>query len=422
MNSYWQTILSDPNYRNLDWLEISANPNITWEIISNNSHIPWNWTGVSRNSNITKEIIKNNPNLPWNLDSVVSINKRKYTLYDYLGSGTTGEVRLAFRDDEKEFVYKRYKCCYDENGELEHQKLREISIMKMFQGTNNHLVNLEDIVLTKQSIGLVMKRYTTDLRKAINTQNLTIDEKYAITQGILNAVSFIHVNKVIHADIKPENILLNEKDGTLALCDFNLSFVFVETNDTQDYTVCSPYYEPPEIINEEPYNLKIDDWSVGVVLYELFTGESIYKNSNIQKSGMFVVNFLTENVDNLDTDVKVREAIKGLLTIDQKERWTCSKVLNELFNIQINHNVVRQSIPLKNVIEDIYEIDDFRVDNDITWKAAQIYHEISGCNIVHCLVLATKIYEIYPSNGFYLNRYSDSELEILRKMNYNLFV
>ena len=61
---YWQFVLDNED-KNLDWTEISYNPNITWDIIQDHPDKPWKWKMISCNPNITWDIIKNNPDKDW---------------------------------------------------------------------------------------------------------------------------------------------------------------------------------------------------------------------------------------------------------------------------------------------------------------------------------------------------------------------
>src|SRR5271154_2860660 len=63
-NITWEIITNNPNIP-WDWYEIGNNPNITWEIITDNPDKRWDWYYISRNPNITWEIIRDNPDMPW---------------------------------------------------------------------------------------------------------------------------------------------------------------------------------------------------------------------------------------------------------------------------------------------------------------------------------------------------------------------
>lgn len=84
------------------------------------------------------------------------------------------------------------------------------------------------------------------------------------------ALSHLRKHRIIHADIKPDNILISQDTRVLKLCDFGTAFTVDEAT-VIEYLV-SRYYRAPEIILGYPYDTQIDMWSTGCTLYELFAG------------------------------------------------------------------------------------------------------------------------------------------------------
>ncbi|XP_065580595.1 serine/threonine-protein kinase cst-1-like [Artemia franciscana] len=88
---------------------------------------------------------------------------------------------------------------------------------------------------------------------------------------LLSAMYYLHSNRVLHRDMKPQNILL-DSNGTIKVCDFG----FAKVLDIHTYVLTSvkgtPLYMAPEIIEEKPYDQGADLWSVGCILYELLVG------------------------------------------------------------------------------------------------------------------------------------------------------
>jgi serine/threonine-protein kinase PRP4 len=93
------------------------------------------------------------------------------------------------------------------------------------------------------------------------------------------ALSHLRKNKIIHADIKPDNILISKDTKLLKLCDFGTAFTIDEA--TMIEYLVSRFYRSPEIIIGYPYDTSVDMWSAGCTLFELYTGEFLFPgNSN----------------------------------------------------------------------------------------------------------------------------------------------
>jgi serine/threonine-protein kinase PRP4 len=108
--------------------------------------------------------------------------------------------------------------------------------------------------------------------------NLTAVRSYA--KQLLTALQHLEDHRVVHADIKLDNILVSTDFSTVKLCDFGSAFFETDTdNDPTPYLV-SRFYRAPEIILGMEYDKKIDLWSVAVSLAELFTGRVLFPGMN----------------------------------------------------------------------------------------------------------------------------------------------
>ena len=140
---------------------------------------------------------------------------------------------------------------------------------------NENIVTIKGIYETFNKIYIVMDYIDNgNLEHLIETEylSISIQNKHKIASQLINAVSFLHKNRILHRDIKAANILI-DKNYKIYLCDFGLSYI-IGDNEYIKGSFGTINYAPPEIINDNKrYNTSIDIWSMGVVLYYLYYGE-----------------------------------------------------------------------------------------------------------------------------------------------------
>ena len=87
---------------------------------------------------------------------------------------------------------------------------------------------------------------------------------------LASALSYIHSRKILHRDLKTQNVFLNADTGVLRLGDFGLARVLDRSHELATTVTGTPYYMSPEALSNEPYSFKSDMWSLGCVVYELW--------------------------------------------------------------------------------------------------------------------------------------------------------
>eukprot|EP00826_Nyctotherus_ovalis_P038145 TRINITY_DN355_c0_g1_i1.p1 TRINITY_DN355_c0_g1~~TRINITY_DN355_c0_g1_i1.p1 ORF type:complete len:278 (+),score=84.75 TRINITY_DN355_c0_g1_i1:116-949(+) len=142
------------------------------------------------------------------------------------------------------------------------------------------LVGLDYVFQTPINIYFVMKYYKGgELYKHL-TDRKCFPEVEVMFYGaqIALALGELHKKGVIYRDMKPENILLDE-DGYVALADFGLAKMIEQ--DKTAMTFCgTPEYMAPEIIREVGYDRTVDWWGLGILLYEMLTGQPPFYSNN----------------------------------------------------------------------------------------------------------------------------------------------
>jgi len=122
-----------------------------------------------------------------------------------------------------------------------------------------------------------------DLDQRIREGALPPEEALQLTSRIADALGYAHRHGVIHRDVKPENILFSS-DGDVMLADFGIARqIQQETSLTRGFVIGTPPYMSPEQMAGEKLDNNSDFYSLGVVLYEMLTGEAAYRKMPVEK-------------------------------------------------------------------------------------------------------------------------------------------
>ncbi|KAI8468803.1 MAG: kinase-like protein [Monoraphidium minutum] len=141
-----------------------------------------------------------------------------------------------------------------------------------------HVIRLLRSFEYRSHVCLVFESMDMNLRELTNKYgrgvglNATAVGVYAAQ--LLVALRHLKRCRVLHADIKPDNILVNARRSKVKICDFG-SAMFAGENERTPYLV-SRFYRAPEVILGLAYDYPMDMWSIGCVLYELFTGRILF--------------------------------------------------------------------------------------------------------------------------------------------------
>ncbi|ORY28644.1 kinase-like domain-containing protein [Naematelia encephala] len=159
---------------------------------------------------------------------------------------------------------------------------KEAGILKKLNDADpedkKHIVRLDRTFEHRGHLCIVTESLSMNLRDVIKRfgkdVGLNMRAVRAYAHQMFLALSLMRKCSIVHADIKPDNILVTENKATLKVCDLG-SASEVSDGEITPYLV-SRFYRAPEIILGLPFDMAIDVWSVGCTLYELYTGKILF--------------------------------------------------------------------------------------------------------------------------------------------------
>ena len=164
--------------------------------------------------------------------------------------------------------------------------MKEIEILQKLSHADpedkKHMIRLERNFEHKAHLCMVFENLNINLREVLKKFgrdvgiNLRAVRTYA--QQMFLGLSLLRKCNILHADLKPDNILVNESRNMLKICDLG-SASDASENEITPYLV-SRFYRAPEIMLGLPYDYAIDIWSVGCTLFELYTGKILFTGPN----------------------------------------------------------------------------------------------------------------------------------------------
>ena len=231
--------------------------------------------------------IKHNPSQ--NLQSTTTSSKQNietnYTNLIPIGSGAFGSVYKATCEENGEIV--AIKKVYQDSRYIN----RELSILLELNHINT--IKLKNYYYTNNKnsdnekyLNVVMDYFPENLSHFIRNHSLKSHNPISIidlkifSYQMFHALNYLNSIGICHRDIKPQNILINEKKKLIQICDFGSAKKLKKGESNSSY-ICSRYYRAPELIfNAIEYTNSIDIWSVCCVLCEMILGKPFFPGEN----------------------------------------------------------------------------------------------------------------------------------------------
>ncbi|XP_043201725.1 cyclin-dependent kinase 9-like [Amphibalanus amphitrite] len=218
----------------------------------------------------------------------------KYETMAKIGQGTFGEVfKARLKTDRSRIVALKKVLMENEKEGFPITALREIRILQLLK--NENVVSLLEICRGqakaankhRSTFYLVFEFCEHDLAGLLSNINVkfNLGEIKKVMQQLLNGLYYIHLNNILHRDMKAANVLIT-KNGVLKLADFGLARAFSKISGTRNrYTnrVVTLWYRPPELLlGERNYGPPVDVWGAGCIMAEMWTRSPIMQGTSEQ--------------------------------------------------------------------------------------------------------------------------------------------
>ncbi|KAM6426518.1 death-associated protein kinase 2 isoform 4-T4 [Liasis olivaceus] len=258
-----------------------------------------------------------------------------YEIGEELGSGQFAIVKKCREkatglDYAAKFIKKRQSRA-SRRGVRREEIEREVNILQRILHTN--IIQLHEVYENKTDVVLILELVSGGELFDFLAQKESLSEEEAtrFIKQILDGVNYLHTRKIAHFDLKPENIMLLDKNlpiPHIKLIDFGLAHEIEEGVEFKNI-FGTPEFVAPEIVNYEPLGLAADLWSIGVITYILLSGASPFLGETKQETlaNITAVNYDFDEEFFSHTSDLAKDFIRKLLVKDTRKRLTIQEAL-----------------------------------------------------------------------------------------------
>ena len=325
-----------------------------------------------------------------------------YKIQKKLGEGGFGIVYLVEKDN-KQYALKQCKVKLNKDEIDQYKKIIDI----LSKINNANLIKYYNLSMKGNTLNLLMEYGgDMDLKKFIKSyknKSELIDEDIIIDiiLQICKGLKEIHKNKIIHRDLTPDNIFI-DNNYKIKIGYFGVSKITTTLNKYTKSQIGKTYYIAPEILKGTEYNNKVDIYSLGCIIYELFTLNEYY------------IDKLDEKDCKINTEIynsKYQELIDLLLKKDYHERPNIEEVIEYIIR-NINYIIaeinieedINKDIRFINSYEEYFRTNPGKLIENDTFKNEE---EIKKCKIkINDELIPFNYYHKFASKGKYIIKYS----------------
>nr|XP_055235544.1 serine/threonine-protein kinase 36 isoform X8 [Gorilla gorilla gorilla] len=251
----------------------------------------------------------------------------KYHVLEMIGEGSFGRVYKGRRKYSAQVVALKFIPKLGRSEKELRNLQREIEIMRGLRHPN--IVHMLDSFETDKEVVVVTDYAEGELFQILEDDGkLPEDQVQAIAAQLVSALYYLHSHRILHRDMKPQNILL-AKGGGIKLCDFGFARAMSTNTMVLTSIKGTPLYMSPELVEERPYDHTADLWSVGCILYELAVGTPPFYATSIFQ----LVSLILKDPVRWPSTISpcFKNFLQGLLTKDPRQRLSWPDLLYHPF-------------------------------------------------------------------------------------------
>ncbi|KAH9756114.1 serine/threonine-protein kinase TIO [Citrus sinensis] len=242
-----------------------------------------------------------------------------YHVIELVGEGSFGKVYKGRRKYTGQTVAMKFIMKHGKSEKDIHNLRQEIEILRKLKHQN--IIAMLDSFESPQEFCVVTEFAQGELFEILEDDKCLPEEQVqSIAKQLVRALHYLHSNRIIHRDMKPQNILIGA-GSVVKLCDFGFARAMSANtvvlrsikglDGFETILIGTPLYMAPELVREQPYNHTADLWSLGVILYELFVGQPPFYTNSVYALIRHIVKDPVKYPDEMSPNFK--SFLKGLL-------------------------------------------------------------------------------------------------------------
>ncbi|CAH0720700.1 unnamed protein product, partial [Brenthis ino] len=250
-----------------------------------------------------------------------------YIVISFVGEGSFGRVfKAKHKDTDAVVALKVIRKKGRSSKDLKNLR-QECDIQRQLNHPN--IIRMIDSFDTESELVVVTEYAEKELHGILAKEGcLSEDNVKKITWDLVSALYYLHSHRVLHRDLKPQNVLL-DSTGRAKLCDFGLARIMTNATHILTSIKGTPLYMAPELIDEKPYDHQADLWSLGCIVYELMAGQPPFCTMSIWQLVRMIRHKPVQWPSFISPDA--RSFLQGLLHKDPVKRMSWPEILEHPF-------------------------------------------------------------------------------------------